>query len=307
MDPEMSSSECHRLEPRLSGFVDGQLDTAQAAEVREHLAGCQRCVREVQALEALGVRLAVLKTAPVASGALPSAAAGLRALPTWLVWVALLRRWAVAAGVVAVCWLGVLLLNRWTQPLPATVTAQATTHNVPQLTAGTTLLAKPGETVTLHIPELKGTLILRGPGSLIVKGASLGRLRQDPRMSLELPAGSLSIQIPPKAATHLIQLQTPQALVHLSGTWVLVNTNPLRTELAVLEGEVALQSVADRARRRLGAGETAQVEAGWVRIGRLPTALWLQLKGIARSGSGGADEADSAPGPSGLWHEEDGS
>ena len=297
--------DCRTIEPWLSAFVDGQLEEARAAQVREHLADCPRCLEELKALETLGMHLATLKRVEVPDVPTSTLFTGLRALPDWLVGVAILRRWAVAGGGMAlVCGLVVLLL-RWPQPLPATVTANATQQTIQQLTAGTTLLAKAGDTVALQIPSVGGTLTLHGPGSLIVREAALGRLRQDPRLVVELPSGTLEIRmLATGAPPHDIRVSTPQASLRLTGTWVFVSADPLRTQVAVLEGEATLQSIASRQRLTLTPGQTAQVQAGWVTVGRIPTELWLQYKGLAGPRELASPNTPIAPNAPTLWHEQ---
>ena len=42
---------CESLHERLSAFLDGELDDAAAAEVRDHLAGCAECAELARALD----------------------------------------------------------------------------------------------------------------------------------------------------------------------------------------------------------------------------------------------------------------
>ncbi len=293
--------DCRAIEPWLSAFVDGQLEEAKAARVREHLADCSRCLGELKSLETIGTHLAALKATPVEAPS-PSIFLGLRALPDWLVGVAILRRWVMAgSGLAAVVAAGFLLV-RWPQPLPATVTANTTQQTTQQLTAGTTLLAKAGETVELNIPSAGGALKLHGPGSLIVREAALGRLLHDPRLFVELPSGTLEIRLSAKTAPHDVRVATPQADLRLTGTWVFVSADPLRTQVAVLEGEAKLQSVASRQRLTLTPGQTAQVQAGWVSVGQIPMELWLQYKGLAGQPQASVSAPPTSPTP--LWHEQ---
>ena len=293
--------DCRTVEPWLSAFVDGQLKELRAARVREHLADCPRCLGELKALESVGTRLAALKATPVAASS-PQLFLGLRALPDWLVGLAILRRWVMAASGLALAGGLVMLLVRWSQPLPATVTANATQQTTKQLTAGTTLLAQPGETVELKIPIAGGILKLHGPGSLIVRDAALGRLLQDPRLFVELPQGTLEVYLQAKRGPHDVRVSTPQANLRLTGTWVFVSADPLRTQVAVLEGEAKLKGVASRQPMTLTPGQTALVQAGWVSVNKIPMELWLQYKGL----TGAPQAADSVPAtiPNPLWHEE---
>jgi len=304
MNPTSDRSACRTMEPLLSAFVDRQLEESQATQVREHLAVCPACLGVLKTLESLGTQMASLKqgTPPVPAPA--TLLAGLRTLPTWVVALAVVRRWIITGGAVAVA-VGVVWLSfRWAAPLPAILTSNQATQQTAQLSAGTTLIAKAGETVKLALEHAQGALTLHGPGALIVRQAEQGRFQHDPRLTVELPSGLLEIQMNPKSL-HTVSVTTPQARIHLGGTWALVGADPVTTQLKVLEGSVALQSVASSKQVTLIAGQMAQVAAGWVKVGQIPMDEWLRYKGIA-SGASSAGESDqpASGSPRILSHEQ---
>lgn len=301
---------CRTIAPLLSALVDGQLSEEQAVRVREHADGCARCGSELKALQALGSQLASLRQATVIPASPSGLLAGLRSLPGWVVRLAVLRRWVMAAGALAAGAGLVILSLQWAGPLPATLTARSAQHTTQHLTAGTTLVAKPGETVVINLPRQGGTITLHGPGGVVVHEAALGKLRQDQRLTLELPSGYLDVHIAPRAPLHTIQLRTPQAHVRLSGTWALLTASAVSTQLAVLEGEAWLKGVATPRAVRLKQGQMAQVKAGWLSVGQIPLEEWLRHKGViaptqAPSSTAPAPAAPSAPSP--LSHEQTGS
>ena len=298
---------CRTIAPLLSALVDGQLSEGQAARVREHAGGCVRCGAELEALRTLGGQLASLRQATVIPASPSGLLAGLQSLPGWMVRLALLRRWFVAGGTLAGSAGLVILLLQWAGPLPATLTARSVQQATQQLSPGTTLVAKPGETVAVNLPRAGGTITLHGPGGLVVHEAALGKLRQDQRLTLELPSGSLEVHIAPRAPLHTIQLLTPQAHVRLSGTWVLLNASAVSTNVAILEGEAWLRGVATPRAIRLTQGQMAQVKAGWLSVGQIPMEEWLRRKGViapAPAPSQEASESAAPSAPSPLSHEQ---
>jgi len=52
---------CERFKPMLTGYLDGELDPAERAQVEQHLAGCEACARELEELTALKEELAMLR------------------------------------------------------------------------------------------------------------------------------------------------------------------------------------------------------------------------------------------------------
>ena len=285
--------DCHAIEPKLSAWVDGQLTERQADLVRTHLAQCPGCWGELQALETVRQRLSTLKTPAGASPA--GLTAAVRALPAWLVRLAVVRRWiaggAAMAGVVA----AVAFALYVSEPLPATLVA-GTTQDTKPLAAGTTLIANDGEMIRLAL-DGGGTIQLQGPGSLIVRRAEEGRIQKDQRLALNLPSGMVTIQFGSRAPAHDIQLMTPQASVHLTGTWVVVQATPLTTEVDVLDGRAQVQNLATAETARLGVGQVAKIEAGEMEIGRIPMEEWLSRKGLTSSQRSAPEDAPSTEAP----------
>ena len=93
------------------------------------------------------------------------------------------------------------------------------------------------------------------------------------------------------------RVHTPQASLRLSGTWVLVTASPIHSQVAVLEGEVLLQSVGTVRSRRLTQGQMAQVQAGWLSVGEIPIEEWLARKGIVPPQAPPAGPQEPAPSP----------
>lgn len=204
---------------------------------------------------------------------------GVRNLPGWLVRLALIRRWLTGAAGLAACAGLVMLALRWSGPLPATLTSNDTRQATPQLTAGTTLMARPGETVSVTLPEDGGTLTLTGPGAMVIRDAALGKVRKDQRLTVELTSGQLEIKANP-GIPHDIRLLTPQAAIRLAGTWVLMSATTSITQVAVLDGEIWLKGVAAPRAVLLKPGQAAQVKAGWMSVTEIPLEEWLVRKGL---------------------------
>lgn len=274
---------CRTVAPLLSAFMDGQLAQEPLAQVREHLAQCARCATDLRALEQVGGQLASLKQAILSAASPPGLLTGIRNLPEWVVRLAVIRVWLINLAGLAVCVGLAALLLRWSEPLPATLSATSAKHTTQTLTAGTTLMAREGESVSVTLPNQGGALTLHGPGAMVVQKAALGRVRQDQRLTLELPNGRLEVKINPGAPAHDIRLLTPQAMVRLSGTWVLLSANTASTQVAVLEGEAWLKGVATPRAVLLKPGQMAQVKAGWMNVSQIPLEEWLARKGLINS------------------------
>lgn len=271
---------CRTVAPLLSAFLDGQLAQEQLAHVREHLGQCARCARDLQTLQQVGGQLSSLKQAILSAGSPPGLLTGIRNMPEWVIRLAVIRRWLISAGGLMICVGLVWLSLRWSGPLPATLTANAAKEITPQLTAGTTLMAREGESVSIALPKQGGKLTLRGPGAMVVKEAALGKVRHDQRLRLELPNGQLDVNIAPGGPSHDIRVLTPQATIRLAGTWVLLSANTASTQVAVLEGEAWLKGVATPRAVRLKPGQMAQVKAGWMSVTQIPLEEWLKRKGL---------------------------
>lgn len=270
--------DCHELEPLLSAWVDGQLPELQGQHVRNHLARCPACWNELQALEQVGAQLTVLKSAevlPAPEGLL----AGVKALPAWLVRLAVLRRWVALAGGVTVTWAAAFLLLCWSDPLTATLTARGSTASQ-MLSAGMMFTAKASETVDVSLDGGHGVIRLHGPGVLVVREAVVGHVKQNQRLALDLPNGDMTIQFSPQAADHEVRVTTPHAQVRLTGTWVLVSADPATTLIDVLEGSAAVKHRITGQLVELIAGDRAQVQDGHVTIHPIPVEEWLTRKGI---------------------------
>ena len=312
---------CQDIEPALSAWLDGQLSEEHAQCVREHLARCPVCWEEVEALETLGHRVALLKSAaptPVPEGLL----AGVRALPRWLVWLAVSRRWLAMGTGLAAVGIAAWLLLEWSAPLPATVTArgiQATQTLIP----GTTLVARSGERLHLDLPAGRaassqdaasagGTIDLAGPGALVVQRATTGRLHSEQRLEVELIGGTATVRFGAQAILHDIRFVTPHALIQLTGTWVVIASDAegTTTQVRVLEGRAAITNRSTRAQVSLQAGQRAQVRAEQLIVAPIPVEEWLAHKGLINPAeqSPGQIPLDGSPEPAvvpqGLWHEE---
>lgn len=286
---------CRTVAPLLSAFLDGQLAQEPLAHVREHLDHCARCAKDLRALEQVGGQLATLKQAILSAASPPGLLTGIRNMPEWVVQLAVIRRWLISAGGLMICVGLVWLSLRWSGPLPATLTANAAKEITPQLTAGTTLMAREGESVSIALPNQGGKLTLRGPGAMVVQEAALGKIRQDQRLRLELPSGQLEVNVAPGGPPHDIRLLTPQAMVRLAGTWVLLSANTASTQVAVLEGEAWLKGVATPRAVRLKPGQMAQVKAGWMSVTQIPLEEWLARKGLINTIQTPAAQSELAP------------
>lgn len=285
--------DCRAVETQLSAWTDGQLDAGRATEVRDHLVQCPSCWGEFQALEAVHNRLATLKMTPVPESP-PGLTAVVRALPTWLVRVAVARRW-LAPGMVAACVaFGVVGLFSWSKPLPATLSLREI-RQTQTLTPGTTLMARLGETVTVTLPPGEGKLQLHGPGSLIVHRASQGALRQDQRLNLELPSGRLTVRFGTRMPAHRLMITTPQALVRLAGTWVLLQAGPAATSVVVMEGEAQVRNRATGQAVKVIPGQMVTIQAGWLTVQMVPVEEWLKRKGVAATPSESESAQPTAP------------
>ena len=296
--------DCHAIEPLLSAWVDGQLPEAEAEPVRTHLAQCPSCWEEFQALEQLGQQFAVLKRAPV--GPAPEGLlAGVHALPGWLVGFAVIRRWLLPTSALVLLAIGGLWLLSWSDPLGGTMTTSGLRTTQP-LSAGTTLSAQAGETATLALGG--GTIALQGPGSLIVHQAERGHLRHEQRITLELPQGHATVRFDPTAPVHRVWLLTPQAQLHLTGTWVQLSTTPSTTQVCVFDGTAQLTNLATQEHVSLTAGIMADVQAARTVVRPIPMAEWLSRTGVAGPAPSDAEADDAAAtseaSPLPFWHEQ---
>lgn len=284
--------DCQAVEPHLSAWLDGQLEPELAPQVRDHLAACPGCWGELQALETVGTRLNILKQTvaePPPAGLL----AGVKALPAWLVGLAVVRRWLVAGGGVAMAGLLLLAVAHWSSPLSATLGAAGRTAST-LLTPGSTLVAQAGQTVTMTLAG-EGTFHLQGPGALVVRQAALGRLAQDERLTVELASGQLAVRFPPKGPAHDVRVLTTQAQIRLTGTWVVIQANPVATQVAVVEGQAHIRNRSTRETLMMHPGQMVQIQAGWLQVGSLPLADWLARKGVAAEPSAPQAAEGSAP------------
>lgn len=290
----------------LSALVDGQLAQDATERVRAHVDECARCRQDLQVLQSVGGQLAVLKHTIASSTAPAGLMTGLRSLPDWVVRLAVIRRWLISATGLAACGGLVVLLLRWSGPLPATLTAQQAQQATPALTPGTTLMARPGEPVSITLPHDGGTLTLHGPGAMVIREAALGKVRKDQRLTLEVTDGHLEVKVNP-GNPHDIRLLSPQASVRLAGTWVLLTATTATTKLAVLDGEAWLTSVAAPRAVRIQAGQLAQVQAGWMTVAQIPIEEWLKRKGLLESAPTpipAPRESEPAPDAAPMSHEQ---
>ena len=296
--------ECQRIEPYLSAWLDGQLPEANAQVVREHLARCPGCWEELQALEQLRTRLMTLKTdtlEPPPEGLL----AGVRALPSWLVRLAVIRRWLALGGGVTVAWAAALLLLSWSDPMTATLTARGMSEPH-ALSPGRMLVAHAEETLDLALPDAAGTIELQGPGALMIREAAVGHLKRDQRLAMELPSGRATIRFNPGAPSHAVRLTTPHAQVDLTGTWVLVTTEPAQTNVDVLEGRAVVFQLATDRQVSVRAGERVQVQEASMQLLAIPVEEWLTRKGIVESPHEAPSVTPAAARAPSFWHEEGG-
>jgi len=295
--------ECQRIEPYLSAWLDGQLPEATAQAVREHLAQCPGCWEELQVLEQLRTRLMTLKLKTNAAEPPPEGLlAGVRALPAWLVRLGVIRRWLALGGGVTVTWGAALLLLSWSDPMTATLTARGTSEPH-SLSPGRMLVAHPEETLSLTLPHDAGTIQLQGPGVLIIRQAALGHLTHDQRLAMELPSGRAAIRFNPSAPAHGVRLTTPHAQIRLTGTWVLVATDPAQTQVDVLEGQALVRQLATGRQLSMEAGERLQIEEATVQLLAIPVEEWLARKGITASPDHAVPMTPSVSGQPLLWHE----
>lgn len=279
----MSQLDCGQVEPKLSAWIDGQLDDAQAEQVRDHLVQCPGCWGELQALEIVSNRLAALKAAPVAA---PPAGltAAVRALPTWLVLLAVARHWLAAGGGLALVGVACVAILQWSTPLPAMLSVRQR-QETRMLTPGTTVWAKPGEPVTITLTPGDGTLQLHGPGALVIRQAQVGRVQHDQRLAVELTAGALAVRFGPRAMSHALTVTTPQAMIRVTGTWVMIQATPVATQVVVMDGAALVQNRATGRTLHAIPGQVVAVQAGWMTVRQVPTDEWLAQKGVAASGS----------------------
>ena len=215
------------------------------------------------------------------------------AMPEWLLFLAVARQWAVPAGASAGVIATAALLLQISNPLPATLAQRGTgeparVQSVRDLSAGTTLLAKPGQTLELQVAGGQGKIQLEGPGALVVRKASIGKFQGDHRIRLEMPSGSVRIRFEPGAPPHSLLLTTPQALIGLTGTDVLIRATPLTTLLEVKEGQATVNNLSTGEQVVAAAGQSVEIQAGWLKKRESPkdgeTAapsnkpLWLEVK-----------------------------
>ena len=200
----------------------------------------------------------------------PGLLASVGAMPGWFLFLAVARQWLLPAVTVGGALATVALLLHLSNPLPATLAQrgigeQARVQSVRDLSAGTTLLAKPGQTLELQVAGGRGKVELEGPGALVVRKASVGKFQGDHRIRLDMPGGSVRIRFEPGAPPHSLLLTTPQAMIGLTGTDVLVQATPVTTLLRVMEGRATVSNLATGERLVVTAGGGVEIQAGWLR------------------------------------------
>ena len=223
----------------------------------------------------------------------PGLLAPISAMPGWLLFLAVARQGLLPAGTASGVFATVALLLHVSNPLPATLAQKGTgeparVQSVRDLSAGTTLLAKPGQTLELQVAEGRGKVQLEGPGALVVRKASVGKFRGDQRIRLDMPAGSVRIFFGPDAPPHSLLLTTPQAVIGLTGTDVIVRATPLTTLLQVMEGRATVNNLSTEERIVVTAGQSVEIQAGWLKRAEVPQGeseeetsqkpLWMEVK-----------------------------
>lgn len=225
----------------------------------------------------------------------PGLLASISAMPGWFLFLAVARQWLVPAGTAAGALATVALLLHVSNPLPATLAQRgigepARVQSVRDLSAGTTLMAQPGQTLELQVAGGRGKVQLEGPGALVVREASVGKFRGDHRIRLDMPSGSVRIRFGPNAPPHSLLLTTPQAMIRLTGTDVLVRATPLTTVLQVFEGRATFSNLSTGERVVVTAGRSLEVQAGWLKTIAVPKggeeaapelskkSLWMEVK-----------------------------
>ncbi|MDO8730737.1 MAG: FecR domain-containing protein [Candidatus Omnitrophota bacterium] len=233
---------------------------------------------EQEDLQRVDRAMALLRDQPV--GELPAGSlAAVRGMPRWFVAMAVLRGRAPALLAVVLA-AGVLISGfRLSSPLPATLRSEGSTAQY-DLTAGTTLLARMGETVEMSLAPKDAVVRLEGPGALVVRRAERGRWNEECRLELDLPSGSAWIRFGPTAPPHRLIVTTPQATIRITGTQVRIQATPLTTRVEVAEGTAEIYSVNTRGSQRLTAGQAAEVTAGWMKAGSTPSPfVWYEQEG----------------------------
>ena len=230
---------------------------------------------EQEDLQRVDRAMALLREQP--AGEFPAGClSAVRGMPRWFIAMAVLRGRAPALLAVVLA-AGVLTAGfRLSNPLPATLRSEGSTARY-DLTAGTTLLARQGETVEMSLAPKDAVVLLEGPGALIVRRAEQGRWNKERRLDLDLPSGSAWIRFGPAASPHRLIVTTPQATIRITGTQVRIQATPLTTRLEVKEGFAEIYSVDARQSRRLSAGQAAEVTAGWMKTGGAPVPfVWYE-------------------------------
>ena len=188
-----------------------------------------------------------------------------RALPEWMVRLAVARQWATPAAGLLVGGLALFGLLHWSAPMNANLRTGVVAETQ-TLTSGTTLVAEAGQMIKMDLAQETGRLELIGPAALVVREASIGRIRSDHKLLLDLAHGKTRIWFGTNAPAHDVQIWTSQAIVRLSGTDVLVQATPATTRVEILEGQAEVESLATGRQQVVTAGQTIQIQAAQMTI-----------------------------------------
>jgi hypothetical protein len=256
------------------------------------------------ALASVPDHLAVLKTLPI-----PPVPADLlarvQALPAWRVWVAVWRRWLAVGGGCAVA--GLVLVLLLPSPLLRVSAPEPRGLAILPAASDTTLTAQAGQTLAVPLPIGQGAMQLHGPGTVIVSQTVMERLRTTSAVQVTLPEGILSLQVDPAGLPHDLWLMTPQAMIHVTGTWLELTATPAQTTLTLLEGAVRLEHRLTGQEVEVTPGQQVRVDATSLTVQLIPMEAWLDRKGLIPvsepHGSSATSHPEPAPSAGPLWYD----
>lgn len=262
-------ASCARVEGLLQAHIDAELSPAERLVVEQHVAECPRCAALLRAsqaasvtvFEALAADRLPQSLAPSVMEGLPEMAARDRGDVASVNWrakhpssraAAMMRRIPIAAAVVLTI-LAVVIQYNWPEsPVPnASVIGVVT-----QVSGDVSHVAdvgKAAERVALQEFIEPGAMLETGANGMMMAaltGPTYVKLNRNSRLtvandrSLELEYGEAWFDVNRNGRRFVVR--TPSGDVRVLGTTFLVRADANSTTVAVVEGEVHLESAADR-------------------------------------------------------------
>lgn len=216
---------CPDVRGLLPAYREGQLGSARALLVDDHLRECPGCRAELAGER----RLALLPWRPRAA----AATVAVRRVP----------RWVLAASVVLVAGLAIWAARRAAEPVANRAAVQSISGALQRLAGQTAVALAPGQ----NVGEAEAVRTARGSramlrlrdGSLVEMGerAELSVTARGEDITIHLARGSIIVQAAKRRVGHL-RVASADCSVEVTGTVFTVNRGLKGSRVSVLEGQV---------------------------------------------------------------------